>query len=131
MRLQKTVAYHSSRGVPVRELSDRCDRTLDRAARHGPATTSPTSAAGTPTSGPPPTSRSSGPRRAAAVQQAIRFNLFCLAQAAGRDGIGVPAKGVTGSGYEGHYFWDTEVYVVPFLTYTQPALARNVLHFRR
>ena len=37
IRLEKPVAYHSSRGVPVRELSDRCDRTLDRAARHGVA----------------------------------------------------------------------------------------------
>ena len=42
----------------------------------------------------------------------------------------MPAKGVTGSGYEGHYFWDSEVYVVPFLTYTQPDVARNLLHFR-
>ena len=65
-----------------------------------------------------PTSRARG------VQQAIRFNLFTLAQASARaDQQGVPAKGVTGSGYEGHYFWDTEVYVVPFLTYTQPDVA--------
>src|SRR5690606_28814723 len=46
------------------------------------------------------------------------------------DREGIPAKGLTGSGYEGHYFWDTEIYVVPFLTYTQPRLARNALHFR-
>ena len=37
---------------------------------------------------------------------------------------------MTGSGYEGHYFWDTEIYVTPFLTYTQPEVARNALHFR-
>ena len=42
----------------------------------------------------------------------------------------MPAKGVTGSGYEGHYFWDSEVYVAPFLTYTRPELARNLMHFR-
>jgi alpha,alpha-trehalose phosphorylase len=66
-----------------------------------------------------------------AIQQAVRYNLFTLAQASARtDGLGVPAKGVTGSGYEGHYFWDTEVYVVPFLNYTVPEVARNVLHFR-
>ena len=48
IRLEKTVAYHSSRGVPVRELSDRCDRTLDRAARHGRRPLpSPSSAPGT------------------------------------------------------------------------------------
>ena len=68
---------------------------------------------------------------ARATQQAIRFNLFSLAQASARaDQWGVPAKGVTGSGYEGHYFWDSEIYVAPFLTYTQPALAKNLLHFR-
>ena len=132
MRLQKTVAYHSSRGVPVRELSDRCDRTLDRAARHGLAhyvadqrrwyadfwDSADVEVVG-----------DSDEHRA--VQQATRFNLFSLAQATGRiDGLGVPAKGVTGSGYEGHYFWDTEVYVIPFLTYTQPEVARNALHFR-
>src|SRR4029079_7573166 len=62
---------------------------------------------------------------------AVRYNLFSLAQAAGRtDGLGVPAKGVTGSGYEGHFFWDTEIYVIPFLTYTNPEVARNALHFR-
>ena len=57
--------------------------------------------------------------------------MFSLAQAAARsDQQGVPAKGLTGSGYEGHYFWDTEVYVVPFLSYTLPDVARNVLHYR-
>ena len=56
-----------------------------------------------------------------ALQQAIRWNLFQLAQAAARaEQSGVPAKGVTGSGYSGHYFWDTEIYVLPFLTYTTP-----------
>ena len=132
MRLQKTVAYHSSRGVPVRELSDRCDRTLDRAARHGLAHYVADQrgwyadfwdAADVEIVGDTAELR--------AVQQATRFNLFSLAQASGRiDGLGVPAKGVTGSGYEGHYFWDTEVYVIPFLTYTQPEVARNALHFR-
>ena len=65
------------------------------------------------------------------LQQAIRYNLFSLAQASARaDQQGVPAKGVTGSGYEGHYFWDAEIYVAPFLSYTQPDVARNLLHFR-
>ena len=43
---------------------------------------------------------------------------------------GVAAKGVTGSGYSGHYFWDTEIYVLPFLAYTTPLFARNALRFR-
>jgi alpha,alpha-trehalose phosphorylase len=42
----------------------------------------------------------------------------------------VPAKGLTGQAYEGHYFWDTEIYLLPFLTYTFPRIARNLLTFR-
>jgi alpha,alpha-trehalose phosphorylase len=65
------------------------------------------------------------------LQQAVRFNLFQLMQATARgEGLGVPAKGVTGRGYEGHYFWDTEIYVVPFLVHTNPRWARQVLEFR-
>jgi alpha,alpha-trehalose phosphorylase len=65
------------------------------------------------------------------LQQAIRFSLFQLAQATARvEGFGVPAKGLTGRGYEGHYFWDTEIYVMPFLTYTAPQLAKNLLRHR-
>lgn len=65
------------------------------------------------------------------LQQAVRWCLFQLAQAAGRtDGGGIAAKGVSGSGYEGHYFWDTEVYLVPFFAHTNPELARRALRFR-
>ena len=64
-------------------------------------------------------------------QQAIRWNLFQVAQATWRaEGAGIPAKGLTGQAYEGHYFWDTEIYVLPFLSYTQPRIARNLLRFR-
>ena len=65
------------------------------------------------------------------LQQAIRWNLFQLAQATARaDVAGIPAKGVSGSGYDGHYFWDQEVYLLPYLTYTNPDDARQVLEFR-
>jgi len=65
------------------------------------------------------------------IQQAIRFNLFHILQASARaDDAGVPAKGLTGRAYEGHYFWDTEIYVLPFLTYTSPRIAKNLLTFR-
>ena len=65
------------------------------------------------------------------IQQAIRFNLFHILQASARaEDTGVPAKGLTGQAYEGHYFWDTEIYVLPFLTYTSPRIARNILAFR-
>lgn len=72
-----------------------------------------------------------GPDRTTAMQQAIRFNLFHVHQASARaETHGVPAKGLTGQAYEGHYFWDTEIYVLPFLIYTQPRLAKNLLRFR-
>jgi len=65
------------------------------------------------------------------MQQAIRLNLFHILQASARaEHTGVPAKGVTGQAYEGHYFWDTEVYLLPFLIYTSPRQARNLLRFR-
>ncbi len=65
------------------------------------------------------------------VQRTVRFNLFQVMQSTARaEGLGVAAKGVTGRGYEGHYFWDTEVYVVPFLVHTTPAWARRLLEFR-
>ncbi|MFC9334075.1 glycoside hydrolase family 65 protein [Arthrobacter sp. NPDC057009] len=65
------------------------------------------------------------------LQQAIRWNLFQLAQATAKAGVaGIPAKGVTGSGYDGHYFWDQEIYLLPYLTYSNPDGARQVLEFR-
>jgi alpha,alpha-trehalose phosphorylase len=70
-------------------------------------------------------------RSTLAIQQAIRFNLFHILQASARaENTGVPAKGLTGQSYEGHYFWDTEIYLLPFLTYTSPWIARNLLTFR-
>jgi alpha,alpha-trehalose phosphorylase len=65
------------------------------------------------------------------MQQVIRWNLFQLLQAAARsEGYGIGARGLTGQTYEGHYFWDTEIYVLPFLVYQMPRIARNVLKFR-
>jgi len=66
-----------------------------------------------------------------ALQQGIRFNLFHLLQSAGRYGrTSIAAKGLTGEGYEGHFFWDTEIYVLPLFTYSQPAIAKSLLEYR-
>jgi len=126
--ITKAVTYHSSRGVPAKELVDRCRRTLDRVQAEGIEqqfaeqrcwlgdfwARSDVEVPGQPE-----------------LQQAIRWNLFQIAQATARaEGNGIPAKGLTGSGYSGHYFWDTEIYVLPFLTYTSPRIARNALRFR-
>lgn len=65
------------------------------------------------------------------IQQAIRFNLFHILQASAcAEDQGVPAKGLTGQAYEGHFFWDTEIYLLPFLIYTSPRIAKNLLSFR-
>ena len=66
-----------------------------------------------------------------ALLQGLRFNLFHLLQAAGRDGkTNIAAKGLTGEGYEGHTFWDTESYILPVFLHTDPALARKLLEYR-
>ena len=98
-----------------------------RRARDRPGARRPARAGSTPTGSVPTSVLVDQPE----LQQAVRWNLFQIAQAAARaEQSGVPAKGVTGSGYSGHYFWDTEIYVLPFLTYTSPAMARSAMRFR-
>ncbi|HSP29335.1 MAG TPA: glycosyl hydrolase family 65 protein [Ilumatobacteraceae bacterium] len=128
IKITKLVSYHSSNGVPAEELADRCSRTLERAEADGIEqivaeqrewldefwVNSDIELRGDD-----------------AAQQALRWNLFQLAQASARtQEQGIAAKGVTGGGYDGHYFWDTEVYVAPFLSYTMPEAARKVIRFR-
>jgi alpha,alpha-trehalose phosphorylase len=128
MVLTKVVALHTADSIPARELLDRCERTLDRVHREGVDVQfveqrswleSFWSRCDVEIEGHPD------------IQQAVRWNLFSIAQASARaEAQGIAAKGVTGSGYAGHYFWDTEIYVMPFLTYTMPYAARNALRFR-
>ncbi|KAA1427982.1 glycoside hydrolase family 65 protein [Nocardioides antri] len=128
IRLTKLVSYHTAPGVPPRELIDRCERTLDRTHDQGVDYQYAEQRAwladfwercDVEIEGHPD------------LQQAVRWNLFAICQASARaEGQGIAAKGVTGSGYAGHYFWDTEIYVMPFLTYTMPWAARNALRFR-
>lgn len=66
-----------------------------------------------------------------ALQQALRFTAFQLLQASARaEQRAIPAKGLTGRGYDGHAFWDTEAYVLRMLTYTMPDSARDALLWR-
>jgi len=66
-----------------------------------------------------------------ALQQGVRLNMFHLLQSVGRDGkTNMAAKGLTGEGYEGHYFWDTEMYVIPFFLSTHPDISRKLLEYR-
>ena len=65
------------------------------------------------------------------LQQAVRFGLFHALQASARaERRAIPAKGLTGPGYDGHAFWDTETFVLPLLTYTAPTAARDALWWR-
>lgn len=65
------------------------------------------------------------------LQEGIRFNLYHLLQSAGQDGVSnIAAKGLSGEGYEGHYFWDTEIYMLPMFTMTNPELAKKLLLYR-
>ena len=127
IRLTKYLAYHHDGDSP-KELAFRADETLDRARREGAKQLLETqrtrvaefwAASDVATGGAP------------LIQQAVRFNLYQVLQATARvEGYGVPAKSLTGRGYEGHYFWDTEIYVMPFLTYTAPHVARSLLIHR-
>jgi alpha,alpha-trehalose phosphorylase len=129
--ITKYITYHSSRGVPPEELVARAARALDRVVVGG-------------TEGLRVRQREhldrfwnradvkiDSARQAARTQQAVRWNLYQLAQATWcAQGGGVPARGLTSQAYDGHYFWDSETYLLPFLAYTQPRLARNLLRFR-
>jgi kojibiose phosphorylase len=66
------------------------------------------------------------------AQQAVRYNLFQLLSAAPQqdERASIGAKTLSGYGYSGHIFWDTEIFMLPFFSYTHPHLARNLLRYR-
>jgi alpha,alpha-trehalose phosphorylase len=65
------------------------------------------------------------------LQQGVRFALYHLLSAGARaEGRAIPAKGLTGTGYDGHCFWDTDLYVMPVLAYTAPGAAADHLRWR-
>ena len=65
------------------------------------------------------------------LDQALHFNLFHVRQSTPADGRqALAAKGLTGQGYEGHVFWDTEVFALPVLQMTAPSLVRASLDWR-
>ena len=137
INVTKYISYHTSLTASAEELCGRAERTVDRAVAQGFSAVlagqekymdefwqkSDVQVTDVDTKR---TKRST-----TEIQQTIRFNLFHIIQAAGRaDTTGVPAKGVTGQAYEGQYFWDTEIYLLPFFIYTYPRIAKNLLMFR-
>lgn len=66
-----------------------------------------------------------------ATNAAISFNMYSLLQSVAKDShCSIAAKGLSGEGYEGHYFWDTEMFMLPFFTLTNPVFARMLLSYR-
>ncbi len=129
IRLTKFLTYHTSRTVSVGEQMDRARWVLDRAVRQGFDRLLEDQKAYLDDFWKRADVEVSGAHSRA--QQCLRWDLFQLLQATARaDGSGVPAKGLTGQAYEGHYFWDMEMYMVPFLIYSDPRSARNLLMFR-
>jgi alpha,alpha-trehalose phosphorylase len=131
IRITKYATYQASRSIPVPELVARCCRTLDRMLRDGFDDLLTKQREHLDRFWDHADVRVQAQVDPVRLQQAIRWNLYQVAQASWRaEGAGIPAKGLTGQGYEGHYFWDTEIYVLPLLSYTQPRIARNLLRFR-
>ena len=65
------------------------------------------------------------------IQQAVRFALFHVLQAGARaERRPISAKGLTGPGYDGHAFWDSEIYILPVLQLTAPGAAADALRWR-
>ncbi|MDR2749798.1 MAG: family 65 glycosyl hydrolase [Clostridiales bacterium] len=65
------------------------------------------------------------------LSSSICFNLYQLMASAGRDQISsIAAKGLSGEGYEGHYFWDAEMYIQPFFILTNPEIAKSLISYR-
>ena len=127
-RVWKFLSYHHAERPSPGDLQRRVNRTLDRAVNDGFERIAEVQRERLDTFWDNSDIVIDGPGD---VQQAVRFNLFQIRQASARvEGHGIAAKGLTGRGYEGQYFWDTEIYVMPVLTYTQPHVARRLLHFR-
>lgn len=127
-RLTKYIGFHTSRSAPASELADRTVRTLMRSRGEGWQKLCDSQRVYVKDFWHRSDVQITGDLR---VQQSLRWNLFQLLQASARvEGAGIGARGLTGQTYEGHYFWDTEIYVLPFLIYTAPRIAGNLLRFR-
>ncbi|MDR1538457.1 MAG: beta-phosphoglucomutase [Clostridiales bacterium] len=62
---------------------------------------------------------------------AMRYNMYQLLASAGKDEFAnIAAKGLSGEGYEGHYFWDTEMYIEPFFNVSHPGISKSLLKNR-
>ncbi len=137
IQLMKYIVYHTSSTAEGDEIGDRAEWTLNRACRQGFAKLLAEQEQYMDDFWRRSDVQVSNIKAERArlstveVQQAIRLNSFHILQASARaEDHGVGAKGLTGQAYEGHYFWDTEIYLLPFLIYTSPHTAKNLLRVR-
>ena len=128
LRLVKLLAYHWSSAESVEWLRDQVDASLESALARGFDGLAAEQRAFLDSFWEQADVELDGD---AEIQQALRFSLFQVLQASARsEGRSVPAKGLTGPGYDGHIFWDTEAFVLPLLTYTLPDAVRSALRWR-
>src|SRR6516165_3745617 len=131
IHLTKYMVYHTSNTASAEELCGRAEWTMDRIVKQGFQEQYLDDFWRRSDVRVRDVREDRTKRSTVEIQQAIRFNLFHILQASARaEDTGVPAKGLTGQAYEGHYFWDTEIYLLPFLIYTSPRIAKNLLTFR-
>ncbi len=137
IRLTKYIAYHTSVTATAKEIGHHAEWTLDRVVNQGFSELLAEQEQFMHEFWDRSDVRVSNIRAekirlsTVEMQQAIRLNLFHILQASARaEDKGVAAKGLTGQAYEGHYFWDTEIYLLPFLVYTSPHIAKNLLRVR-
>lgn len=65
------------------------------------------------------------------LEVALKYNLYQLLQSVSKDQFGnISPKGLSGDGYDGHYFWDSEMYVQPFFTITNPSITKKLIEYR-
>lgn len=126
----KFITYHTSSPWPeFDDLADRAERTLDRAKSFGFKQLIKDQRNYMQEFWKRSDIRIAS--RDGRVKQNLRLHIFHLLQATARvQNSGVGAKGLTGSGYEGHSFWDIEIYMLPFLIYNNPRVAKNLLIYR-
>ena len=128
LRFTKLISYHTDGPSPVEELVTRVNASLDRAKQAGFDSLAGSQEHALERAWDRSDVRVGGRPR---LQQAIRWNLFQLIQATHCiERSGVPAKGLTSQGYDGHYFWDMDMFFSPFMVHTRPDLAKELLLFR-
>lgn len=126
--LEKTLAYVSTRAPEAAELLSAVDAALDAAAVAGFEALKAEQRAYLAEFWERTDILIAGDEK---LQRGLRFNMFHLLQSVGKDGrTNIAAKGLTGEGYEGHTFWDTEIYILPFFLYNNPEISRKLLEYR-